>query len=165
MSEETPRQSGPEKKPARSVTTYLIILFLAALLLLLLSFFMQQRQALMDLNDTVAASQNATELQLTNQQLTFQLEELRRQSKEEKAKLESERKEAQALAEQAQKQAEALEWLRQIEGATRNSYSKSKDLVEAFEKTGLKEYLPEESAVEGGTSPAETYQNIYAMLF
>ena len=26
-------------------------------------------------------------------------------------------------------------------------------------------YLPEESVVEGGTSPAETYQNLYAMLF
>ena len=74
-------------------------------------------------------------------------------------------KEAESKAEDAQKQADALEWLRQIEAATRTSYPKSRDLVEAFEKTGLKEYLPDASGVEDGDSPAETYQHLYAMLF
>lgn len=166
MNEEKPAQTeGKEKKTARSVTTYLIILFLAALLLLVLSFFMQQRQALMDLNDTVAASQNVTELQLANQQLQFQLEETQRQLKEEKEDLSKALSDAEAKAAEAEKQAEALEWLRQIEAATRSSYSKAKELTEAFEKTGLSKYLPEESVVEGGTSPAETYQNLFAMLF
>ena len=158
MSEEE-RSTG--RKPVRSVTFYLLILFLAALFLLVLAFFMQQRQAFQDLNQTVAKSQNITELQLANQKLTFQLEEATRQADRDEAQL----KDAQTQADQAQKQADALEWLRQIEAATRSSYPKSKELMEAFEKTELKKYLPEESVVEGGTSPAETYQNLYAMLF
>ncbi|MBQ1352965.1 MAG: hypothetical protein IIY39_03265 [Firmicutes bacterium] len=158
MSEEE-RSTG--RKPVRSVTFYLLILFLAALFLLVLAFFMQQRQAFQDLNQTVAKSQNITELQLANQKLTFQLEEATRQADRDEAQL----KDAQTQADQAQKQADALEWLRQIEAATRSSYPRSKELIEAFEKTELKKYLPEESVVEGGTSPAETYQNLYAMLF
>lgn len=148
-------------KPVRSVTFYLLILFLAALFLLVLAFFMQQRQAFQDLNQSVATSQDITELQLANQKLTFQLEEATRQADKDKTQLE----EAQTKADHAMKQADALEWLRQIEAATRISYPKSKELIEAFEETGLKKYLPEDSVVEGGTSPAETYQNLYAMLF
>ena len=148
-------------KPVRSVTFYLLILFLAALFLLVLAFFMQQRQAFQDLNQSVATSQDITELQLANQKLTFQLEEATRQADKDKTQLE----EAQTKADHAMKQADALEWLRQIEAATRTSYPKSKELIEAFEETGLKKYLPEDSVVEGGTSPAETYQNLYAMLF
>lgn len=163
MNEEKPRQT--ESRPARSVTTYLIILFLAALLLLLLYFFMQQRQALMDLSDTVAASQDAAELQLENQQLSYRLEEAQRQGKEEKARLEAAVKEAEAKTETAQKTADALEWLRQIEAAARRSYSEARDLAGAFERTDLKDYLPERSVVEGSASPAETYQSLYAMLF
>ncbi len=41
----------------------------------------QQRQALMDLSNTVTVSQDITELQLTNQQLTFQLESTQRQAR------------------------------------------------------------------------------------
>lgn len=157
MSEET--SSRPEKKPARSATAYLIILFLSALLLLVLSFFMQQRQELMDLNDTsVAASRDINELRLANQQLELQLQESRRAREAVQKDLEA----AEARAAEAQKEAEALEWLRQIQAA---SYPKAKELAEAFEQTDLKEYLPEESVVEGGTSPAETYQNLYDKLF
>ena len=148
-------------KPVRSVTFYLLVLFLAALFLLVLAFFMQQRQAFQDLNQSVATSQDITELQLANQKLTFQLEEATRQADKDETQLE----EAQTKADHAMKQADALEWLRQIEAATRTSYPKSKELIEAFEETGLKKYLPEDSVVEGGTSPAETYQNLYAMLF
>lgn len=162
MSEEK-QAAVPErgKKPAPA-TAYLIILFLAAMLLLVLSFFMQQRQELMDLSDTsVAASRNITELQLANQQLELQLQENRQALEKSEKELET----AGNAAETAQKQADALEWLRQIEAATRSSYPRARELAEAFEETGLKEYLPEESVVEGGTSPAETYENIYDMLF
>ena len=107
-------------KPVRSVTFYLLILFLAALFLLVLAFFMQQRQAFQDLNQTVSTSQDITELQLANQKLTFQLEEATRQADKNTALLED----AQAQADQARKQADALEWLRQIEAATRTSYPK-----------------------------------------
>ncbi len=151
------------KKNARPVTMYLSILFLAALLLLLLSFFMQQRnhQALLDLNNSVTISQDVTELQMANQQLEFRVEEQEREISDLKKQQDSLTKKA----EEAGKQAEALEWLRQIETATRSSYDRTRELVEAFEKTGLEKYLPDESAVEGGTSPAETYQNLYAALF
>ena len=159
MSEE--KSAPAEKKPARSATTYLIVLFLAALLLLALSFFMQQRQALIDLNDTVAAGRDITELQLANQQLEFQIQENERQLKESEKALQA----AQAEAETARQEAQALEWLRQLEAAVRSSYPKARELAEAFEATGLKGFLPKESAVEGGTSPAETYENIYNMLF
>lgn len=153
------------KHPTRSVTFYLTVLFLAALFLLVLAFFMQQRQAFLDLNQSVAASQDITELQLANQQLTFQLDEVKLRAEKEKSDLEDQLKQANDTADTAQKQAEALEWLRQIESATRSSYPKSKELIQAFEETGLKKYLPEQSVVEGGSSPAETYQDLYAMLF
>ena len=165
MSEEERQAGKMPERPVRSVTFYLIILFLAALCLLVLAFFMQQRQAFQDLNQTVAAGQDITELQLANQKLTFQLEETTRQADKEKAQLEDQLKDAQTQADLAQKQADALEWLRQIEEAARSSYPRSKELIEAFEQTGLKKYLPENSVVEGCASPAETYQDLYAKLY
>mgnify|MGYP000507934362 CR=1 FL=1 len=41
----------------------------------------------------------------------------------------------------------------------------ARELVEAFEETGLESSLPTESVVEGADSPADTYRSIYAMLF
>ena len=166
MSEDPVRENpspGQEKNRTRPVYVYLVVLFLAALLLLILSFFMQQRnhQALMDLSDNVTVSQNVTELQMANQQLEFQMEDLKRQVSD----LTKERNNLEKSAQDAQKQAEALEWLRQIEAAVRSSYPKTQELVTAFEEAGLEKYLPDESVVEGGTSPAETYRNIYAMIF
>ncbi len=46
---------------------------------------------------------------------------------------------------------EALEWLRQIEATTRTSYTRARELVEAFEETGLESSLPTESVVGGRT--------------
>lgn len=161
----TEEERPAEKKPGRSVSFYLLILFLAALFLLVLAFFMQQRQAIQDLSQTVSTGQDVTELQLANQKLTFQLEEATRQADKDRTQLETQLEDAQAQTDHARKQADALEWLRQIEAATRTSYPKSKQLIEDFEKTGLKKYLPEVSVVDGGTSPSETYQNLYAMLF
>ena len=166
MSDEPIKETSPPeggKSKTRPVYVYLIVLFLAALLLLLMSFFMQQRnhQALMDLNNSVTASQDITELQMANQQLEFQLGNLKRQA----ADLEKQVSHLESAAEDARKQAEALEWLRQIEAATRSSASRTQELVMAFQETDLEKYLPDESVVEGGTSPAETYRNIYAMIF
>jgi len=154
--EETPPQSvesppahspAPPDKPkskSRPVKVYLTVLFCVALLLLLISFVMQQRNhlALQDLNDSISNTQEIADLQLENQRLQYELED------------------KQALEEQVQaqqKQVEALEWLRQIEAA--------RELVEAFEETGLESSLPTESVVEGADSPADTYRSIYAMLF
>ena len=44
-------------------------------------------------------------------------------------------------------------------------YTRARELVEAFEETGLESSLPTESVVEGADSPADTYRSIYAMLF
>ena len=134
------------------VKVYLTVLFCVALLLLLISFVMQQRNhlALQDLNDSISNTQEIADLQLENQRLQYELED------------------KQALEEQVQaqqKQVEALEWLRQIEAATRTSYTRARELVEAFEETGLESSLPTESVVEGADSPADTYRSIYAMLF
>lgn len=166
---QAPEQKRAKKQPpkrlskSRPVTVYLAVLFVVALLLLLLSFFMQQRnqQALEDLHASVSASQDITELQLANQQLEFQLE----QAKKEQQDLEESKQALEGQVEDLEKQNQALEWLRQIEAATRTSYSKARSLVKAFDEAGLEQYLPVESVVEGETSPADTYRNIYAMLY
>ena len=63
-----------------------------------------------------------------------------------------------------EKQAQALEWLRLIEEAVRTSYGQAKELVDQFEESGLTDYLPAQSVVEGEDSPADVYKDIYAML-
>lgn len=167
--EETPKETPKETPPAppsppepekpnksRPVKVYLIALFCAAILLLLVSFVMQQRNhmALQDLNDSLSNTQEITDLQLENQRLQYEV-----------AAKEEEQKELQAQAEEKDRQVQALEWLRQIEGAVRRSYSEAESLVKAFEETGLPESLPTESSVEGAESPADAYRNIYAMFF
>lgn len=140
-----PAPPDKPKSKSRPVKVYLTVLFCVALLLLLISFVMQQRNhlALQDLNDSISNTQEIADLQLENQRLQYELED------------------KQALEEQVQ----ALEWLRQIEAATRTSYTRARELVEAFEETGLESSLPTESVVEGADSPADTYRSIYAMLF
>ena len=147
-----PAPPDKPKSKSRPVKVYLTVLFCVALLLLLISFVMQQRNhlALQDLNDSISNTQEIADLQLENQRLQYELED------------------KQALEEQVQaqqKQVEALEWLRQIEAATRTSYTRARELVEAFEETGLESSLPTESVVEGADSPADTYRSIYALLF
>ena len=139
-----PAPPDKPKSKSRPVKVYLTVLFCVALLLLLISFVMQQRNhlALQDLNDSISNTQEIAD--------QYELED------------------KQALEEQVQaqqKQVEALEWLRQIEAATRTSYTRARELVEAFEETGLESSLPTESVVEGADSPADTYRSIYAMLF
>ncbi len=143
-------------KRSRPVKVYLTVLFIAVLLLLVMSFFMQQRshQALEDITDSMSERQTLVELQLKNQDLTFQAQNLK--------------KEVDGLKEAAtthENQAKALEWLRQIEAASEVSLEEAKRLVEAFKETGLEKSLPTESVVEGATSPAEDYRNLYATLF
>ena len=133
-----PAPPDKPKSKSRPVKVYLTVLFCVALLLLLISFVMQQRNhlALQDLNDSISNTQEIADLQLENQRLQYELEDK-----------------------------QALEWLRQIEAATRTSYTRARELVEAFEETGLESSLPTESVVEGADSPADTYRSIYAMLF
>lgn len=154
---ETPApKNGKPKSKSRPVTVYLSVLFCVALLLLAVSFVMQQRNhmALQDLNESLAQTQGITELKLENQRLQYELEDQKETDTQLKAQLE-----------ETEKQVKALEWLRQIEAATRRSFSAAQELAEAFEATGLKDSLPTESVVEGADSPADTYESIYNMLF
>lgn len=152
------KQEGPAKKTSKSrpVTVYMGVLFVVVFLLLLMSFFMQQRshQALEDLNASMTMSQDVASLQMDKQRLEFELQ----QSKEDL-------EEAQQALEDQEKQAQALEWLRQMEAAARTSYQSLKDLVEAFEESGLADYLPTESVVEGAKAPADAYRTLYAIIY
>lgn len=155
--EEKETQDAAEaNKRSHPVKVYLTVLFVAVLLLLVLSFFMQQRshQALENITDSMSERQTLVELQLKNQDLTFQMQNLQKEV--------DELKEAKTAQE---KRAQAVEWLRQIETASEVSLEEAKKLVEEFKKTGLVESLPTESVVEGTSSPAEDYRNLYATLY
>lgn len=173
-STETPPKSSVQREPpdikitkraskSRPVTVYLIVLFLVALLLLIMSFFMQRRssEALETIHESVSASQDITTLQLENQRLAFELEESSSALTEAQDTI-TQLEETNAALE---KKAQALEWLRQIEEATRTSYPKAKELTEQFEEAGLPQHLPDAPLVEGEDAPAETYRQIYAMLY
>lgn len=155
--EEKETQDAVEaNKRSHPVKVYLTVLFVAVLLLLVLSFFMQQRshQALENITDSMSERQTLVELQLKNQDLTFQMQNLQKEV--------DGLKEAKTAQE---KRAQAVEWLRQIETASEISLEEAKKLVEEFKKTGLVESLPTESVVEGTSSPAEDYRNLYATLY
>ena len=145
-----------ERSKSRPVAVYLVVLFVVVFLLLVMSFFMQQRshQALEDLNESMSASQDLTALQMEKQRLEFELQK----TKEDLAQA------AESL-EKLEKQAQALEWLRQMEAASRTSYTSLKTLVEQFEESELVDYLPTESVVEGADAPADVYRNLYAMIY
>ena len=144
------------RKRTRSVTIYLVVLFLVALGLLFMSMVMQQRsqQALEDISKTMSQSQDVATLQMENQRLSYELQSAQR----DKEDLEK------TLADK-EKEAYALEFLRQIESACRRSYDEARTLAEDFQASGLEEYLPETSSVEGMESPADTYRTLYAALF
>ena len=159
---ETPAQEASQKaapkerSKSRPVTVYLGVLFVVVFLLLVMFFFMQQRshQALEDLNESMSASQDLTALQMEKQRLEFELQK----TKEDLAQ-------AEESLEKLEKQAQALEWLRQMEAASRTSYTSLKTLVEQFEESELVDYLPTESVVEGADAPADVYRNLYAMIY
>lgn len=170
---EAPSESGQRQPPqvtitkraskSRPVTVYLIILFLVALLLLIMSFFMQRRssETLASLNESMSANQDLVTLQLETQRLTHDLENAQKE-------LDAAGKTNDDLTKQVEtleKQAQALEWLRQIEAATRRSYPQAMELIEDFEDSDLPQYLPDESVVEGEASPAEAYRQLYAALY
>lgn len=156
--EQSPKKEEASKKTSKSrpVTVYMGVLFVVVFLLLLMSFFMQQRsqQALEDLHASMSTSQDVASLQMDKQRLEFELQ----QSKEDL-------EEAQKALEDQEKEAQALEWLRQMEAAARTSYESLKELVEAFEESGLADYLPTESVVEGAKAPADAYRTLYAIIY
>ena len=155
-----PKFSNKRSKP---VTVYLTVLFVVALLLLVMSFFMQQRshQALEDLTSSMEESQTTATLQMENQRLQYELE----QAQNTITQMEESQTELETQAADLEKQSQALDWLRLIEEAVRTSYNQARELVDQFEESGLVDYLPAESVLEGAASPADVYKNIYAMLY
>lgn len=154
---ETQREETPAvRRRKRSVVIYLIVLFLVALGLLLMSMVMQQRsqKALEDISKTMSQSQDVATLQMENQRLSYELQSAQRDKEDLEKQLTEKEKETYAL-----------EFLRQIEAACRRSYDEARTLVEDFRASGLEEYLPETSSVDGAESPADTYRNLYAALF
>lgn len=155
--------SDHPKSKSRPVKVYLTVLFLVSLLLLTMSFFMQQRshQALENLNASMSSNEDIVQLKLDKQKLEFQLQSIEKDLEKAKADQETWNEEKDRL----ERQSEALEWLRQIEQAGQASQDKARELIQAFQKKGLEDALPDRSVVDGGTSPAETYRNLYAMMF
>ena len=156
-------QTAKKKNKTRPVTHYLTILFVVAFLLLLMSFFMQQRnhEAIMDITSSVDNAQTVTDLELAKQQLEFKLESS--QKTLDQVKTENETL-SQQLDDQ-KKAVQALDWLRQIEAAYRQgTYSSARQLLSQFQAANLTGDLPDDSAVQGGTSPAQSYQNLVKAL-
>ena len=156
LTQTTEKEESPViRRRKRSVIIYLIVLFLVALGLLFMSMVMQQRsqQALEDISKTMSQSQDVATLQMENQRLSYELQSAQRDKEDIEEQLAAKEKEAYAL-----------EWLRQIESACRRSYDEARALMEDFQASGLVNCLPEKSSVDGGSSPAETYRELYAAV-
>ena len=179
---------SPRTKHRPSMLGYLAILFTAAFLLLLLSYFMQQRrndQNVIDgLQENMSAMQMTNTLLDQNQQLLEEREALQAQVaslQEQISTLQSQVESLSqeqillnaAMAEQRveknnlEKTAQALDWLWRIEreyfqGRAKNARS----LIQEFEGTGLKDFLPDQPLVDPEyRTPAFQYQAIYDVLF
>ena len=152
---ESTTESPVVRRRKRSVVIYLIVLFLVALGLLLMSMVMQQRsqKALDDISQTMSQSQDVATLQMETQRLSYELQSAQRDKEDLEKQLTEKEKEAYAL-----------EFLRQIESACRRDYDEARALAKDFQASGLEDYLPEESSVDGKESPADTYRNLYTSL-
>ena len=146
----TPRGSS------RPVLLYMGIMFSVALILLLLSFLMQQRnhkdlmEGITDLRDV----QSIVDLRMENRTLQENLAK----SKLDLASLQTEYESMTAEKNTAAAQTTAMEYLSEIRHAYDLNYrKKARELIAAFESTGLIEALPDTSAVEGGKSPAQVF--------
>ena len=157
--EETPQSSAralPPRGSSRPVLLYIGIMFSVALILLLLSFLMQQRnhkdlmEGITDLRDV----QSIVDLKMENRILQENLAK----SKLDLATLQTEYESMTAEKNTAAAQATAMEYLSEIRHAyDLNHRKKARELLAAFESTGLAESLPDTAAVEGVESPAQLF--------
>ena len=167
-----PRQTSKDTTPvslnsgskSRPVLLYMGIMFSVALILLLLSFLMQQRnhEALMEGITDLGDLQSMVDLKMENEALQESLA----QSQLDLATLQTEYENITAEKNTAAAQTTAMEYLAEI----RHNYDlgyrqKARALITAFESTGLSESLPDTSAVEGGTSPAQLFFDMKEDLF
>ena len=161
--ETEPISLNPGSK-SRPVLLYMGIMFSVALILLLLSFLMQQRnhEALMEGLTDLSDLQSMVDLKMENQTLQESLA----QNKLDLATLQTEYESMTAQKNAAAAQTTAMEHLAEIRHAYDLDHRKTaRALIAAFESTGLSESLPDTSAVEGGTSPAQVFLDIKEDLF
>lgn len=157
----TPAEQQPRRKANRpALFAYMVALFSVAFLLLLMSYFMQQRRS--DQQVIEGLQQNASALQIT-QSVQAQNEDLRSQLSAAKAENET-------LLDQNENKAQtilAMDWLWRIEREYfHRDYSNARNLIEEFESSGLKEWLPAGPLVDPDyRSPLEQYQAMYDSLF
>ncbi len=160
--EEQNSAQSPRRKTNRpALFAYMVALFAVAFLLLLMSYFMQQRRNDQQLIEE-GLQKNASALQIT-QSVQKQNEELRSQLAAAKAENET-------LLKQNENKAQtilAMDWLWRIEREYfRKSYSNARNLIEEFESSGLKEWLPSGPLVDSDyRSPLEQYEAMYDSLF
>lgn len=161
MEEQKSSAQRPRRKTNRpALVAYMVALFAVAFLLLLMSYFMQQRRS--DQQVIEGLQQNASALQIT-QSVQAQNEDLRNQ-------LSAAEAENETLLDQNENKAQtilAMDWLWRIEREYfRRSYSNARNLIEEFESSGLKEWLPSAPLVDPDyRSPLEQYQAMYDDLF
>ena len=159
---EAPKDAALSLSPgskSRPVLLYMGIMFSVALILLLLSFLMQQRnhkdlmEGITDLSDL----QSMVDLKVENQVLHEDLTK----SKQDLAALQTEYESMTAGKNTAAAQTTAMEHLTEIRHAYDLNYrKKARELITAFESTGLTESLPNTAAFDGGTSPAQLFLDI-----
>ena len=152
--------SSPKRRRSPNLLNYLIVLFSMAFLLMLMSYFMQQRQndqqVIEGLQESSSAMQTVHSLIAQNETLRNQLAEQAEQNR--------------ALTEQAGEKDRtilALDWLWRIEREFfQRRYSSTRELIRAFEETGLKQDLPQQPLVDAEyRTPLEQYESIYDQLF
>lgn len=160
----SPETQNSEQQPRRKAANrpalfaYMVALFSVAFLLLLMSYFMQQRRNDQQLIEE-GLQKNASALQIT-QSVQKQNETLRQQVADLEADLATQ-------AEQHEKTTQAMDWLWRIQREYfQRRYSAARQMVQAFEKSGLKPFLPSEPVIDPDyRSPLEQYEAIYDSLF
>lgn len=174
------KKPTPEEKPVtekerqRRVYTYIAVLFTAAFLLILWSFFSTHRSN-QEVIDQLKGSQMMMQSTLDeNHELQGEVEVLETQVEELTEQLERTESALDAAEEASEKQEAvitALDHLRGIEGAFEAyHYETARELVLAFEESGLREALPVTSLHTDANgndaeSPRVTYERIVAKLF
>ena len=156
---QTPEQQQPRRKANRpALFAYMVALFSVAFLLLVMSYFMQQRRDDQQLIEE-GLQKNASALQIT-QSVQKQNEALRQQV----ANLEAE---LAARDEQQEQVTHAMDWLWRIQREYfQRRYSSARQMIEAFEESGLKQFLSAEPLTDPEyRSPLEQYEAIYDSLF
>lgn len=163
-----------EKERQRRVYAYIAVLFTVAFLLILWSFFSTHRSN-QEVIDQIKGSQTMMQSTLDeNHELQGEVEALEAQVEaltEQLERAESALDAAEAASEKQEAVITALDHLRGIEGAFEaHHYETARELVLAFEASGLAQYLPDQplhtdANGNDAESPRTSYERIVTGLF